>query len=93
MTEYKDKVEQHALLLEAEAWAKKVDSIHTFNSDVVTMGYDYPNTSREGYVTDKTYNDGTVERVVHKSGKTKYFGKPVKGDKLIDIFRRSKNDT
>ena len=63
MTEYKNKVIEHALLLEAEAWAKEIKQVHTFDSDSNNMAYDYPNPTREGYVTDTTYNDGRVQRL------------------------------
>ena len=90
MTEYKDKVEQHGLLLEAEAWAKGIANIHTFDSNTTTMGYDYPNTTREGYVTDTTFNDGRVERLVHKTQKRYTIGKKLNSVDLLTKYQRGK---
>ena len=90
MTEYKDKVKQHALLLEAEAWAKQIKQVHTFDSDSNNMAYDYPNPTREGYVTDTTYNDGRVQRFVHSTQKKYIMGKELSEKDLIDKYIRDK---
>ena len=90
MTEYKNVVIQHALLLEAEAWAKKIKQVHTFDSDNITMAYDYPNPTREGYVTDTTYNDGRVERFVHSTQKKYIMGKELSEKELLNKYNRDK---
>ena len=90
MTEYKDKVIEHALLLEAEAWAKEIKQVHTFDSNNTTMAYDYPNPTREGYVTDTTYNDGRVQRFVHSTQKKYMMGKELSEKDLIDKYTRDK---
>ena len=90
MTEYKNVVIQHALLLEAEAWAKKIKQVNTFDSDNTNMAYDYPNPTREGYVTDTTYNDGRVERFVHSTQKKYIMGKELSEKELLDKYNRDK---
>ena len=90
MTEYKNKVIEHALLLEAEAWAKEIKQVHTFDSNNTTMAYDYPNPTREGYVTDTTYNDGRVQRFVHSTQKKYIMGKELSEKDLIDKYTRDK---
>ena len=90
MTEYTEEVTKQKLLLEAEAWAKEIKQVHTFNSNSTNMAYNYPNPDRDGYVTDTTFNDGTVERVIHSSGQKKYFGTKPNNDTLLHIFKRSK---
>ena len=90
MTEYKNKVIEHALLLEAEAWAKEIKQVHTFDSNNTTMAYDYPNPTREGYVTDTTYNDGRVQRFVHSTQKKYMMGKELSEKDLIDKYTRDK---
>ena len=90
MTEYKNKVIEHALLLEAEAWAKEIKQVHTFDSNNTTMAYDYPNPTREGYVTDTTYNDGRVQRFVHSTQKKYIMGKELSEKDLIDKYIRDK---
>ena len=90
MTEYKNKVIVHALLLEAEAWAKEIKQVHTFDSNNTTMAYDYPNPTREGYVTDTTYNDGRVQRFVHSTQKKYMMGKELSEKDLIDKYTRDK---
>ena len=92
MTQYKDKVEQHGLLLEAEAWAKGIKQVHTFDSDNTTMAYDYPNPTREGYVTDTTFNDGRVQRVVHSTQKKYIIGKRLSEKDLINKYVRVNNE-
>lgn len=88
MTEYKTQVEEQELILEAEEWAKGIANIHTFDSDTTTMGYDYPNTTREGYVTDTTFNDGRVERLVYKTQKRYIIGKKLTNKDLLTKYRR-----
>ena len=90
MTEYKNKVIEHALLLEAEAWAKEIKQVHTFDSDSNNMAYDYPNPTREGYVTDTTFNDGRVQRVVHSTQKKYIMGKELSEKELLDKYNRDK---
>ena len=88
MTEYKTQVAEQELILEAEEWAKGIANIHTFDSNTTTMGYDYPNTTREGYVTDTTINDGRVERLVHKTQKRYIIGKKLTNKDLLTKYRR-----
>lgn len=90
MTEYKNKVAEQELILKVEAWANVVSDIHTFDSDTTTMGYDYPNTTREGYVTDTTFNDGRVERLVHKTQKRYTIGKKLSSIDLLTKYQRGK---
>ena len=90
MTEYKDKVAEQELILKVEAWANVVSDIHTFDSDTTIMGYDYPNTTREGYVTDTTFNDGRVERLVHKTQKRYTIGNKLNSIDLLTKYQRGK---
>ena len=90
MSEYKNKVGEQELILKAEACAKVISNIHTFDSDTTTMGYDYPNTTREGYVTDTTFNDGRVERLVHKTQKRYTIGKKLNSVDLLTKYQRGK---
>lgn len=88
MGQYNDLVERQQLLLEAEAWSKQIKSIHTFDSDHTTMAYDYPNTTREGYVTDTTFNDGRIERLVHKTQKKYFIGEKLTTKELLNTYQR-----
>lgn len=88
MGQYDELVERQQLLLEAEVWAEKIKNIHTFDSDTTTMGYDYPNTTREGYVTDTTFNDGRVERLVHKTQKKYLICEKLTSKELLKTYQR-----
>jgi len=91
VTQYNHIVEQQRELVEAEAWGKMTDSIHSFNSDDTNMWYDRPqeNGKRDGRVIDISYNSGLIKRKISSTGKTVFIGKRVKGEILIDRFRRS----
>ena len=54
------------------------------------MAYDYPNPTREGYVTDTTYNDGRVQRFVHSTQRKYIMGKELSEKDLIDKYTRDK---
>ena len=61
MTQYKNEVIRHAMLLEAEEWSKLVDWIHVHKLD--SMWYDeWPKDTKKYSVCDTKYNDGTIER-------------------------------
>lgn len=86
MTEYKDKVIEHAMFLEAEDWAKGVSQIHVHS--LSSMYYDkWPEDTENGSVTDTSYNNGTIVRT--KNGKViRVIGKELSGNKLIDLWAR-----
>ena len=85
MTQYKDKVEQHALLLEAEAWAKGIKSYHYHS--LSSMSYDTrPEDTADGkYVRDTQYNDESIEREL-EDGTIVYLGTKLTGDALINRY-------
>ena len=87
MTQYRNAVKRHLLLLEAEEWADVPKSIHTHR--LSSMWYDTrPEDTEDGHVTDVEYNSGLVVR--SKNGKKIHtFGKRLKGDALIDAYRKS----
>jgi len=86
MTEYKDKVIHHAMFLEAEDWAKGVSQIHVHS--LSSMYYDkWPEDTKNGSVTDTSYNNGTIVRT--KNGKViRVIGNELSGNKLIDLWAR-----
>ena len=90
MTQYSAVVEEQRERTEAEAWGKKVYSLHSFNSDNTNMWYDRSreNGKRDGRVIDVNYNDGLIKREITSTGKTVYIGKRARGETLIDRFRR-----
>jgi len=89
MTEFTSAVLKQKLILEAEEWARGVVQVHIFNTDNTQVGYDYPNPMRCGYVTDTTYNDGTILREVHSSGAKMMFGEKLQGEALLQKYLRS----
>ena len=86
MTEHKEKVIRHAMLLEAEDWAKGVSGIHVHSFS--SMWYDnHPEDTADGGVVDTTYNDGRIER--SKNGKViRVMGKRLTGDMLVDAYEK-----
>lgn len=89
MTEFTWKVERQRLMLEAEEWARGVVQVHIFDTNTTQVGYDYPNPMRCGYVTDTSYNDGTVLREVHGTGAKMMFGEKLQGEALLEKYLRS----
>lgn len=90
MTEHKEKVIRHAMLLEAEDWAKGVSGIHVHSFS--SMWYDnHPEDTNKGNVTDTSYNDDTIVRT--KKGKViRVFGEALEGDALIDAWAKANQD-
>ena len=89
MTEFTWAVARQKLMLEAEEWARGVVQVHIFNTDTTQVGYDYPNPMRCGYVTDTSYNDGTVLREVHGTGAKMMFGEKLQGEALLEKYLRN----
>ena len=87
MGQYSDRVERQRLLLEAEEWAKGVQSLHAHS--LSSMWYDdRPQDTADGKgVVDKQYNSGLIERTL-EDGTLVYFGKKLKGDELIEEYTR-----
>jgi len=85
MTEYKNVVIQHALLLEAEAWAKEISSYHYHS--LSNMWYDTrpEDTANGKYVRDTQYNDESIEREL-EDGTIVYLGNKLTGDALINKY-------
>tara|TARA_B100000214_G_scaffold255609_1_gene188276 strand:- start:1205 stop:1477 length:273 start_codon:yes stop_codon:yes gene_type:complete len=88
MTQYKDIVEKRRLDLAVQKWSKEVQQIHIFDSNTVTMAYDYPNPRRDGYVEDISYNDGTVKRTILSTKQVLYLGEEVSKLELMKRFWR-----
>jgi len=87
MSEYDDVVERQRQLLEAEEWATGVAQIHVHG--LSSMHYDdRPQDTKDGKcVTDKSFNNGLIER--SQNGKIiHYFGEKLEGDDLIDAWRK-----
>ena len=81
MTEYSERVEKQAKLLEAEEWAKGVKGMHAHS--ISSMWYDTRPQDTDGKsVLDIEYNDGLIERRL-ESGEIIYFGEKLTGDDLI----------
>ena len=89
MTEFTWAVARQILMLVAEEGARGVVQVHIFNTDTTQVGYDYPNPMRCGYVTDTSYNDGTVLREVHGTGAKIMFGDKLQGEALLQKYLRS----
>lgn len=85
MTQHNESVERQRLLLKAEAWANSVESIHAFDTNLVTMHYD--EYLQDGNVVDTTYNDGRIER--QQNGKViRTLGEKLSGDELLNKYIR-----
>lgn len=90
MTEHKDKVIKHAMLLEAEDWSKLVEWIHVHKFD--SMWYDeWPQDTKKHSVCDTKYNDGRIERT-HAGKLIRVIGEKLTGDDLIDKWARANQD-
>ena len=88
MSQYDSAVERQRQLLLAEEWSTGISQIHIHS--LSSMWYDNrPEDTADGKnVTDKTYNNGLIER--SQDGKViHYFGEKLEGDALIDEWRRN----
>lgn len=92
MGQFNDKVERQRLLLEAEEWSKKVDTLHAHS--LSSMWYDTrpEDTSNGKSVVDIIYNSGLIERELSDGTKV-YFGEVLKGDDLIQSYVRKVKPT
>ena len=90
MTEYKKQVLRHAMFLEAEEWAKCISQIHVHS--LSSMYYDkWPEDTKDGSVTDISYNNGTIVR--SKGSKViRVIGEELLGDKLVDVWSRNNKE-
>ena len=90
MTEHKEKVIRHAMLLEAEDWSKGVSGIHVHS--LSSMWYDdHPEDTENQTVTDTHYNDDTIVRTV--DGKVvRTFGEALEGNDLIDAWSKANQE-
>lgn len=82
MTEHNKRVQRQRLLLEAEEWAGGVKSIHAHS--FTSMWYD--TRGDDGSVLDIQYNNGVVKREIRETGEIVFFGEPLKGDELLQVF-------
>lgn len=87
MGQYESRVERQRLLLEAEEWAKGFRSFHRHS--LKSMWYDTrpQDTDNGQLVTDVHFNDGLVKRTC-ADGSIVWFGEQLKGDALIDSYRK-----
>tara|TARA_B100000575_G_scaffold91394_1_gene72667 strand:+ start:1640 stop:1921 length:282 start_codon:yes stop_codon:yes gene_type:complete len=91
MTEFSEAVERQAKLLLAEEWAKGVESIHVHR--LKSMWYETrPQDTDNGSVMDKTYHDGTIERILPDGGIVYLTDERLEGDELISKWERVQND-
>jgi hypothetical protein len=90
MTQYKETVLKHALMLQAEEWAKGVSEIHCHS--LSSMYYDqWPEDTDKGNVTDISYNDGTIIRTKN-SQVIRVIGEPLSGQSLLDTWSRTNKE-
>ena len=82
MTQYDDTVDRQRRLILAEKWAKGVKTLHAHS--LTSLWYD--DRGDDGSVMDTEYNDGLVMREVRATGEIVYFGEPVTGDELLQVF-------
>ena len=85
MSEHNEIVERQRLLLEAEAWAKGVKTLHAHK--LSSMWYD--DRGNDGSVMDTEYNSGLIKREIVETDEAVYFGKKLTGDALIDQYTRA----
>ena len=89
MGEFDHRVQRQRLLLEAEDWAKGIESIHIHS--IKSMWYETDESRKDfenGSVIDTRYNDSTIVR--EQKGKVVYkFGEELKGQELVDAYRRN----
>jgi hypothetical protein len=74
----------------AENWGKRFKTFHSFDTTKTTMWYD--NRRDDGRVTDITYNDGSIKRILHDhDDKVVYFDDNKReGNSLVDLYQRIK---
>ena len=89
MSEFDNVVQRQRELLEAEEWAKGIHTLQIHR--LYSMYYETADSKKfldKGHVTDTTYNSGVTIR--EQNGKVVYkFGKELKGQDLVDSYRRS----
>ena len=89
MSEFDEVVQRQRELLEAEEWAKGIHTLQIHR--LYSMYYETADSKKvldKGHVTDTTYNSGVTIR--EQNGKVVYkFGKELKGQDLVDSYRRS----
>ena len=87
MGQYESRVERQRLLLEAEEWSKGFKSMHSHN--LKSMWYDdRPEDTDNGQrVIDIQYNSGLIKRTC-SDGSEVIFGEQLKGEALIDSYRK-----
>ena len=87
MGEFDYRVERQRILLEAEEWAKGIQSVQLHG--LTSMWYETKESKEDieknGYVTDTIYNSGLIKR--ERDGKLVCtFGLKLSGDDLIDAY-------
>ncbi len=82
MTQYNETVDRQRRLILAEEWANGVASVHAHS--FTSMWYD--TRGGDGSVLDIQYNNGVVKREIRETGEIVFFGEPLKGDELLQIF-------
>ena len=87
MTEFTEAVENRKQMIEAEKWASECDWLQVHK--LKTMWYDdRPEDTDESSVMDKAYKSGIIARTILKTGEKVYFGKPLKGEELLNAYLR-----
>ena len=82
MSEHDKVVDRQRRLLSAEKWARGVKTLHAHS--LTSLWYD--DRGNDGSVMDTEYNDGLVMREIRATGEIVYFGEPVTGDELLQVF-------
>jgi hypothetical protein len=84
MTQYTEQVENQKAMFAAEDWAKGVSAIHAHSLDSMA----YAEGREDGSVLDTCFNSGLIKREIRSSGEVVWFGKRLKGQDLLDEYRR-----
>jgi len=82
MTQYDETVDRQRRLILAEEWASGVKSLHAHS--LTSLAYD--TRGNDGSVMDIEYNNGVVKREIRETGEIVFFGEPVTGDDLLQLF-------
>jgi len=89
MSQYDNRVEKQRIKIEAEEWAKGINTIHAHS--LHSMWYDTrPDDTANGRtVTDIEFNDGSIRRELD-NGEIVILGHQLKGQALVDQFSRAR---
>ena len=74
----------------AQHWGRQVKYFHSFDTTKTNMWYD--DRRDDGRVSDISYNDGSIKRILHDhDDEVVYFEQnKTKGSSLVDLYQRIK---